>query len=273
MLFDYYIQFNMDDLCFLPPPPEDPRPPEKDLCRLWIGNLDSKLTEYSLLKMLQQTGVTLKHYDFLYHKAGPEKGKPRGYCFITVAKPDEAVQVVKSLDGKLALSRRLVVRLANADCKVGEPSKKLLSSENATSYSLQPSSNTQSKIKAIEAKLRMMEENSDVSAFLSAPVSALAPVISSNSDSTRGGSSYGENNRRQDYRRRDNRPRRSRAPYSRHRTRWTCLLQLLYVDLEVFICSCATCCGCWRLYGHRMASLKSASTNWSPPLCLFWPLV
>lgn len=210
----------MDDLCFLPPPPEDPRPPEKDLCRLWIGNLDSKLTEYSLLKMLQQTGVTLKHYDFLYHKAGPEKGKPRGYCFITVAKPDEAVQVVKSLDGKMALSRRLVVRLANADCKVGEPSKKLSSSENATSYSLQTGGSAQSKIRAIEAKLRNMEENNDVSAFLAAPVSALTPPIPTKYDNTRGTSSNSENYRRQDYRRqRDSRPRRSRAPYTRHRTR------------------------------------------------------
>ena len=35
-----------------------------------------------MLKLLQKYG-TLEHFDFLYHKTGPEQGKPRGYCFAT----------------------------------------------------------------------------------------------------------------------------------------------------------------------------------------------
>ncbi|KAM8801413.1 putative RNA-binding protein 18 isoform 2-T2 [Rhynchonycteris naso] len=49
--------------------------------RLWIGNLDPKITEYHLLKLLQKFG-TVKQFDFLFHKSGALEGQPRGYCFV-----------------------------------------------------------------------------------------------------------------------------------------------------------------------------------------------
>ena len=36
---------------------------------------------YTLLKLVQKFGE-LEKFDFLYHKFGPDKGKPRGYCFV-----------------------------------------------------------------------------------------------------------------------------------------------------------------------------------------------
>ncbi|KAF6126863.1 RNA binding motif protein 18 [Phyllostomus discolor] len=45
--------------------------------RLWIGNLDPKITEYHLLKLLQKFG-TVKQFDFLFHKSGALEGQPRG---------------------------------------------------------------------------------------------------------------------------------------------------------------------------------------------------
>ena len=36
----------------------------------------------AMVKILQKYG-TLKKFDFLYHKSGPDIGKPRGYCFVT----------------------------------------------------------------------------------------------------------------------------------------------------------------------------------------------
>ena len=40
------------------------------------------ICRYTLLKLVQKFGQ-LKKFDFLYHKFGPDKGKPRGYCFVT----------------------------------------------------------------------------------------------------------------------------------------------------------------------------------------------
>lgn len=206
----------MEDPAFLPQPPDDPRQPEKDLCRLWIGNLDPKLTEYYLLKMIQQTGVLLRHFDFLYHKTGPEKGKPRGYCFITVSKPDEAVKVMNILDGKLALSRKLVVRLASAENRIEESYRSVSLGRNMTSELPQQQSSNESKIKAIEAKLRLMEENTDVTAFQVSPHSVspfiASPFVTTNTEHSE---SRSERKFHRNYQSRDCRFKRSRVPYNR----------------------------------------------------------
>ena len=40
------------------------------------------LSRFALLKILQKFG-SLERFDYLYHKAGPDMGKPRGYCFVS----------------------------------------------------------------------------------------------------------------------------------------------------------------------------------------------
>lgn len=42
--------------------------------RVWVGNIDTTLSEYVVLKLVQPFGE-LKKLDFLYHKTGPEAGK------------------------------------------------------------------------------------------------------------------------------------------------------------------------------------------------------
>jgi len=91
-------------------PPVRPQPDE---CRLWIGNLDLRVTEYAMLKLLQRYDVTIHSLDFIYHRAGPEKGQPKGYCFVTFSTPTEAAMIMNKLNGKMALSRRLVVKYAD----------------------------------------------------------------------------------------------------------------------------------------------------------------
>lgn len=92
----------------LPPVRQQP-----DECRLWIGNLDLRITEYAMLKLLQRYDITIRSLDFIYHRAGPEKGQPRGYCFVTLSTPAEAAMILSKLNGKMALSRRLVVKYAD----------------------------------------------------------------------------------------------------------------------------------------------------------------
>ncbi|KAM3858109.1 putative RNA-binding protein 18 [Diretmus argenteus] len=138
--------------------------------RLWIGNLDPKITEYHLVKLLEKFGK-VKQFDFLFHKSGPLEGQPRGYCFVNFHTREEAERAIQRLNGKLALSKRLVVRWAHAQRFEG------FRGEKSTPPSLEPSCSgggapeegpvltgglsTSAKIRAIEAKLQMMEENPD----------------------------------------------------------------------------------------------------------------
>uniref|UniRef100_A0A7N5KLZ5 Probable RNA-binding protein 18 n=1 Tax=Ailuropoda melanoleuca TaxID=9646 RepID=A0A7N5KLZ5_AILME len=136
--------------------------------RLWIGNLDPKITEYHLLKLLQKFG-TVKQFDFLFHKSGALEGQPRGYCFVnfeTKQAPGlrrltyfsdqmlwgahmkhtdillpglEAEQAIQCLNGKLALSKKLVVRWAHAQVKRYDHNK----NDKILPISLEPSSSTE----------------------------------------------------------------------------------------------------------------------------------
>ncbi|XP_046902565.1 probable RNA-binding protein 18 isoform X3 [Hypomesus transpacificus] len=85
--------------------------------RLWIGNIDPKITEYHLVKLLERFGK-VKQFDFLFHKAGPMEGQPRGYCFVNFHTKEEAERAIQCLNGKLALSKKLVVRWAHTQVKV-----------------------------------------------------------------------------------------------------------------------------------------------------------
>lgn len=142
-------------------PPVRPQPDE---CRLWIGNLDLRVTEYAMLKLLQRYNVTIQSFDFIYHRAGPEKGQPRGYCFVTLSTPAEAAVIMSKLNGKMALSRRLVVKYADLQ-------KRDRPAPPDTSLGIVPPTSTdvpktvgldvRGKIQAIEEKLKTMDENKD----------------------------------------------------------------------------------------------------------------
>ncbi|XP_041908242.1 probable RNA-binding protein 18 isoform X1 [Corvus kubaryi] len=151
--------------------------------RLWIGNLDPKITEYHLLKLLQKFGK-VKQFDFLFHKSGALEGQPRGYCFVNFETKQEAEKAIQCLNGKLALSKKLVVRWAHAQVKLTQSLVSCLQrydhnkNEKILPISLEPSSSTEppqsnlsvsAKIKAIEAKLKMMAENPDAE-YPAAPV-------------------------------------------------------------------------------------------------------
>ena len=140
--------------------------------RLWVGNLDPKITEYHLVKLLERFG-RVQQFDFLFHKSGPMEGQPRGYCFVNFQSRGEAERAIRCLHGKLALSKRLVVRWAHAQRFEGFRAEK-----SSTPSGLEPGGaggpaeegpassagghlSTSAKIRAIEAKLQMMEENPD----------------------------------------------------------------------------------------------------------------
>ncbi|KAK2174282.1 hypothetical protein NP493_813g01060, partial [Ridgeia piscesae] len=137
------------------PPPDDYNTPRVDERRLWIGNLDTRITEFSLLKLLQSYGE-LEKFDFLYHKNGPDKGKPRGYCFVTFNNKKDAEKALKCLDGKSAMGRRLAVKPAHADTKDDVLPKNKPTALSKTPVTAKDASINR-KIQTIEAKLKQME--------------------------------------------------------------------------------------------------------------------
>ena len=74
-------------------------------CKIWIGNVDTKLTEYQLLKVAEQFGK-IASYDFLYNVSENGHRTPRGYSFITYSSPDSAAAAVKQLHRKRILNRQ-----------------------------------------------------------------------------------------------------------------------------------------------------------------------
>ncbi|XP_068723402.1 probable RNA-binding protein 18 isoform X2 [Montipora capricornis] len=93
--------------------------------KVWIGNIDKRLSEYNLVKILQRFG-DLKKFELLFHKSGVKEGEPRGYCFV--------------------------------EYKTHEGIKDVSPSTVSTKISL---NSCESKIKAIETKLKLMESGHD----------------------------------------------------------------------------------------------------------------
>ncbi|XP_063967358.1 probable RNA-binding protein 18 [Lytechinus pictus] len=160
--------------------------------RLWIGNLDDRITEFTLLKILQKYGK-IEQFDFLFHKSGPNQGKPRGYCFASFENRTDAVHALHALDGKLALGKKLAVKWAHSHIKApSEPvplSKpeinlhpdKIPSSfggqstkvpEEPTAKKKLVNQSVESQIRAIEGKLREMDRSTSKSTFKPVPVYA-----------------------------------------------------------------------------------------------------
>lgn len=55
--------------------------------RLYVGNLSQTVDEYTLLQVFGKYGK-ITRLDVMYHKTGPQKGKPRGYAFVEFSNKD-----------------------------------------------------------------------------------------------------------------------------------------------------------------------------------------
>ena len=126
--------------------------------KLWIGNLDKRLTEYNLLKIIQCYGE-VENFQYLFHTVGPNKGEPRTYCFVEYKRREDAECALRKLNGKIVLSRSLRVRWAEETVKNDKQAdiseKKVDSAQKKTVDVL----SNDDKIKAIEEKLKLMEQS------------------------------------------------------------------------------------------------------------------
>ncbi|XP_057774311.1 uncharacterized protein LOC130993442 [Salvia miltiorrhiza] len=134
---------------------------EKVEGRLYVGNLDLRITEAALIKMFSPFGKIVSE-DFLWHTRGPKRGEPRGYAFIQFSSKEEAIQAKEKMHGRMACGRPLVVRLASEkypmdgsanSSKTGEGSSRSVNCGGSAGQTSRTA-----KIAAIKNKLKAIDE-------------------------------------------------------------------------------------------------------------------
>ncbi|KAF9447613.1 RNA-binding domain-containing protein, partial [Macrolepiota fuliginosa MF-IS2] len=135
--------------------------------RIYVGNLSSSVDEYTLVQVFSKFGK-LTNVDYLFHKAGPMKGKPRGYAFIKYANESDAQKAMSTAHDKLLRGRKIIVTYAHhalmdsggtggkgrrAMMEIGRPTTLSLLKSRSVSRPI----GTAAKIAKMEAKLRQLE--------------------------------------------------------------------------------------------------------------------
>ncbi|KAF9378406.1 hypothetical protein CPB97_009597 [Podila verticillata] len=144
--------------------------------RIYVGNLDPTIDEYTVLKLFTPFGKITK-LDFMFHWHGPKKGTPRGYCFLEFETADQATKAVMQMNRKAIKLRPLNVSLANlappsTDSEQGR--KRTLDPSRSSTFSILKAgalknASTNDKIKAMERKLAQMNSASSSPGSPSSP--------------------------------------------------------------------------------------------------------
>ncbi|KAI3731330.1 hypothetical protein L1987_62518 [Smallanthus sonchifolius] len=135
---------------------------EKSESRLYVGNLDLRVTEAALIKMFSPFGKIVFE-EFLWHTRGPKRGEPRGYAFVQFSTKEEAKLAKEKMHGKLACGRPLVVcfatykYLTEMEDKYGKSSGRGGSNKSNLSGTESGQTSRSAKIAAIKNKLKTMD--------------------------------------------------------------------------------------------------------------------
>jgi len=135
--------------------------------RLYIGNLHPGISEYALLQVFSKCGK-VKGLDYLFHKSGPQKGKPRGYAFLEYGRSEDAGKAIALFNDKVIRGRKLVVTYATqspyedaSSTSRSGPRRIPSEASRPTTLSLLKSpsrpQSTESKIAALETKLKQLQ--------------------------------------------------------------------------------------------------------------------
>ncbi|KAL9237331.1 hypothetical protein vseg_011892 [Gypsophila vaccaria] len=130
--------------------------------RIYVGNIDHRISEATLLKMFSPFGK-IETEDFLLHTRGPKRGEPRGFAFVQYSTKEEARLAKEEMHGRLACGRPLIVRLACEKAAV-ETSENIpkaggLAIKSTRSGTTSAQMSRSAKIAAIKNKLKSLEEN------------------------------------------------------------------------------------------------------------------
>lgn len=130
--------------------------------RIYIGNIDHRISEAMLIKLFSPYGK-IQSIDFLLHTRGPKRGEPRGFAFVEYGTKEEAKLAMDKMHGRLACGRPLVVRLScekDQDVPaVNSSSRSISGAKNATtSITSSGQLSRSATIAAIKNKLRALED-------------------------------------------------------------------------------------------------------------------
>ncbi|KXN88683.1 putative RNA-binding protein 18 [Leucoagaricus sp. SymC.cos] len=139
--------------------------------RIYVGNLHPSVDEYTLVQVFSKFGK-ITSVDYLFHKSGPLKGKPRGYAFVKYADESDAQKAMSTAHDKLLRGRKIVVTYAHhvppdsVGGSGGKSRRVMMEISRPTTLSLLKSGSTSrplgtaAKIAKMEAKLRQLESSS-----------------------------------------------------------------------------------------------------------------
>ncbi|KAB2001679.1 hypothetical protein ES319_D11G011300v1 [Gossypium barbadense] len=138
---------------------------ERSESRLYVGNLDLRITEAALIKMFSPYGKIISE-DFLWHTRGPKRGEPRGFAFIQYSTKEEAKLAKEKMHGRLACGRPLMVRLASEkyleEAAAQNSSKAGCNTiKSGTTSTISGQVSRSAKIAAIKSKLKALDEERD----------------------------------------------------------------------------------------------------------------
>ena len=129
---------------------------------IWIGNIDPKATEAQVLKLVKPHGKVVK-FDFVYglKDATSNERIPRGYAFVTYDNYVSANQAIRSIQGLQLLSKPLKAQWSSSSSGSSSSGSKVPLSLSLSSKTAQSKLSKESKIKAMEAKLKSLEKSKD----------------------------------------------------------------------------------------------------------------
>ncbi|XP_034184446.1 putative RNA-binding protein 18 [Osmia lignaria lignaria] len=130
--------------------------------RLWVGNLDLRINEYQLLKLVQKHG-TIEKFDLLFHRSGPQAGQPRGYAFVTYKTIQDATAAKDALHNLKVGAKNIIVRWAHSvtESDMDKPKPKIDIPALAGAKKEDKRISRETAIQAIEAKLKLMKESEE----------------------------------------------------------------------------------------------------------------
>ncbi|KAH9027282.1 hypothetical protein EDB84DRAFT_1500451 [Lactarius hengduanensis] len=80
--------------------------------RLYVGNLHPTVDEYTLIQVFSKFGK-IARLDYLFHKTGALRGKPRGYAFVEYTGERDAAVALEAANGKALRGRHITVTYAH----------------------------------------------------------------------------------------------------------------------------------------------------------------
>lgn len=82
--------------------------------KLFVRNMHSSVTEGDLIKLFQRYG-TVNEVVYMWHKVGPNRGKPKGFSFVVMATVEEAKAAIHGLNESIVKGRRLFVSFSDVE--------------------------------------------------------------------------------------------------------------------------------------------------------------